>query len=52
MNQIRKGLYYFITGAMFVFAAYLLITFIGGLITDRNIKVDHTIAVFTFIFLL
>lgn len=52
MNQVRKALYYFVTGTLLFFLAFLLITFAGGLLTDRYIKVDRAIAVFTFLFLL
>ena len=51
MNQVRKALYYFVTGTLLFFLAFLLITFAGGLLTDRYIKVDSAIAVFTFLFL-
>lgn len=48
---MRKGIYYFTSGLLFVFTLFLLLSFTEGIITDRNIKTDSTLAFIAFLFL-
>lgn len=48
---MRKGIYYFTSGLLFVFTLFLLATFTEGIITDHNIKTNSILAFFSFLFL-